>query len=80
LQRLRDRSRDLVHNDPLASGAISTVVENVIGTGLWFEARPGVDALKVIDDEQETWTETRVVTVSHYAARNENFVLVGGVN
>jgi capsid protein len=58
LQLLGDRSRDLVRNDPIASGDISTVVEDVIGTGLWLQARPGVDALKVTDDEQETLTET----------------------
>jgi capsid protein len=58
LQLWRDRSRDLARNDPLASGAISTVVENVIGTGLSLQARPDVDALKMTDDERETWTET----------------------
>jgi capsid protein len=38
LPLLRDRSRDLARNDPLASGAISKVVENVIGTGLSLQA------------------------------------------
>lgn len=31
---LRDRSRDLLRNAPLAVGAVSTVVTNVVGTGL----------------------------------------------
>jgi hypothetical protein len=34
LRFLRARSRDLMRNAPLASGAVSTVVENAAGTGL----------------------------------------------
>lgn len=34
LPTLRDRSRDLSRNAPLATGAINTVVTNVVGTGL----------------------------------------------
>ena len=33
LPELRNRSRDLARNNPLAGGAINTVVTNVIGTG-----------------------------------------------
>jgi capsid protein len=31
---LRERSRDLLRNAPLATGAVNTVITNVIGTGL----------------------------------------------
>ena len=34
LPELRQRSRDLLRNAPLACGAVSTVVTNVVGTGL----------------------------------------------
>ena len=34
LAYLRDRSRDLVRNSPLAVGAVNTVATNVVGTGL----------------------------------------------
>lgn len=34
LPTLRERSRDLLRNAPLASGAVNTVITNVIGTGL----------------------------------------------
>src|SRR5688572_19314889 len=34
LPMLRDRSRDLTRNAPLAGGAVNTVVTNVVGTGL----------------------------------------------
>ena len=32
LPMLRDRSRDLLRNAPLATGAVNTVITNVIGT------------------------------------------------
>ena len=31
---LRDRSRDLLRNAPLATGAVNTLITNVVGTGL----------------------------------------------
>lgn len=34
LPTLRDRSRDLLRNAPLATGAVNTVITNVVGTGL----------------------------------------------
>ena len=34
LSKLRSRSRDLVRNSPIATGAISLVVNNTVGTGL----------------------------------------------
>jgi len=36
---LRERSHDLVRNAPLATGAINTVVTNVVGTGLKVQSR-----------------------------------------
>ena len=39
LPTLRDRSRDLVRNTPLATGAINTVTTNVVGTGLKVQSR-----------------------------------------
>ena len=39
LPTLRDRSRDLVRNTPLATGAINTVTTNVVGTGLRVQSR-----------------------------------------
>lgn len=48
LPRLRERSRDLVRNAPLASGAINTVVTNVVGTGLKLQSRVDRDVLRDI--------------------------------
>lgn len=41
LTDFRDRSRDLVRNNPLASGAIKTKVTHVVGTGLRLQSRVG---------------------------------------
>lgn len=39
LHRLRDRSRDLVRNNPYASKAVQALVSNIVGTGLMPRAR-----------------------------------------
>ena len=39
LVRLRDRSRDLVRNNPYAAKAVQAVVSNLIGTGIMPRAR-----------------------------------------
>lgn len=52
---LRDRSRDLQRNNPLAAGAINTKVTSVIGTGL--TPKPQIDAefLGLNEDDAEAW-------------------------
>lgn len=58
LPALRDRSRDLERNSPIASGAIATKVTSVIGTGL--KPRPAVnrDILRNLTDEQaDAWEQ-----------------------
>ncbi|MHA1540035.1 MAG: phage portal protein [Alphaproteobacteria bacterium] len=47
LPALRERSRDLVRNAPLAGGAINTVVTNVVGTGLRVQSRIDREILKL---------------------------------
>ncbi len=46
LPLLRDRSRDLLRNAPLATGAVHTVVTNVIGTGLKVQSHIDRDILR----------------------------------
>jgi lambda family phage portal protein len=58
LQKLRDRSRDLVRNTPIATGAVLTVVQNAIGSGLTLMARPDSVALKMSDDQAQKWKDT----------------------
>lgn len=43
---LRERSRDLLRNAPLACGAINTVVTNVVGTGLKVQSHIDREILK----------------------------------
>lgn len=51
LPTLRDRSRDLVRNNPLGGGAISTTVNSVVGTGIRLNARVNRDILGMTPDE-----------------------------
>ena len=55
LPTLRDRSRDLVRNAPLAGGAINTVVTNVVGTGLTLQSRVDREALGMGEEEASAW-------------------------
>jgi lambda family phage portal protein len=55
LQMLRDRARDLVRNAPLASGALGTVVTNVVGTGLDPQSRIDRDVLGLQDEAADAW-------------------------
>ncbi len=52
---LRDRSRDLIRNAPLATGAINTVCTNVVGTGLKLQSRIDREALGMDEDEADAW-------------------------
>jgi capsid protein len=55
LPTLRERSRDLVRNNPLAAGAIKTKVTNVIGTGLRLQARIDRDVLNLTEEQADEW-------------------------
>lgn len=55
LPQLRERSRDLVRDAPLAGGAINTVVTRVVGTGLALQPRPSRELLGLNDDQAERW-------------------------
>lgn len=53
---LRDRSRDLERNSPLAGGAINTKVTSVVGTGLKPRASIDRDVLAGLTEEQaDAW-------------------------
>ena len=51
LPTLRERSRDLVRNNPLATGAINTVCTNVVGTGIRLQARIDREVLGMSEEE-----------------------------
>jgi len=50
LNKLRERSRDLNRNDPVASGATETMAMNIVGQGLRPQARIRADYLNVSED------------------------------
>lgn len=52
LINLRNRSRDLLRNNPYASKAIAGLVGNTVGTGIVPQAKTGTPALDKIIDEQ----------------------------
>jgi capsid protein len=51
IARLRDRTRDLVRNNPYAAKAVQAVVSNLVGTGIMPRPR-GVDA--TVNDQADT--------------------------
>jgi len=55
LETLRNRSRDLVRNNPLAAGAIKTKVTNVVGAGFRQQSRIDRDAIGMTDDQADIW-------------------------
>lgn len=57
LQVMRDRSHDLARNNPLAAGALKTVVTRVVGTGLSMHPAIDYDFLGMTAEEAEDWQE-----------------------
>jgi lambda family phage portal protein len=53
---LRARARDLVRNAPLASGAINTMVTNVVGTGLSVQPAPDAEYLGITEQQADEWS------------------------
>lgn len=54
---LRPRSRDLVRNAPIATGAINTVVQNAVGTGLALQPTPDLEVLGWTEDQGHAWAQ-----------------------
>lgn len=52
---LRERSRDLLRNAPLATGAVNTVVTNVVGTGLRVHSNIDREVLKPFMKTEEAF-------------------------
>lgn len=80
LPTLRERSRDLVRNDPLGQSAISTKVVNVIGSG--HVVRPEIDheRLGITRAEADAWEDRALEVWQDWAAspdcdvtRTQNF-------
>ncbi|MFX3673295.1 MAG: phage portal protein [Paenisporosarcina sp.] len=59
LSVLRERSRDLYMNTPIATGALKTIRTNVIGAGLRLNAQIDFEYLGMTEEEADVW-ETNV--------------------
>lgn len=55
LHDLVARSRDMDRNNGIASGAIQTLVDNVVGTGLRMQSRPDYLALGWTKEQADAW-------------------------
>lgn len=55
LPTLRNRSRDLARNNPLALGAINTTTTSAVGTGLMLRSCLDADALGMTPEEAQQW-------------------------
>jgi lambda family phage portal protein len=55
LDRLRQRSRDLSRNAPVATGAINTSVHHVIGTGLSCRPKVNAQLLGLTEEQAAAW-------------------------
>ncbi len=58
LPTLRTRSRSLLRNTPIASGAIRTNQVHVIGSGLRLQSRINADVLGMSEEQADAWQQT----------------------
>lgn len=58
LLTLRARSRDLVRNNAIGRGAVQTVVQNTVGSGLKLQANPDGEALRLSPDDTAAFKKT----------------------
>jgi lambda family phage portal protein len=57
LPLLRERSRDLIRNAPIATGAIGTSLTNVVGTGLKLQSRIDTEFLGLSEEDADAWED-----------------------
>lgn len=55
LETLRDRSRDLLRNTPVATGAVGTNIVHIVGSGLKMQSRIDREALGMTEEQAEEW-------------------------
>lgn len=58
LPTLRNRSSDLVRNNPIATGVMNTKVANVVGTGLRLHSSIDSDFLGLTKEQASDWEES----------------------
>lgn len=55
LDKMRARSRDQVHNNPIASGAVATMVTSTVGAGLTVQPSVNQELLGLTDEQADAW-------------------------
>ncbi len=55
LPELRERSRDLCRNNPIAAGAINTKVTSIVGTGLRVQSQINAEYLGLTPEQATAW-------------------------
>ncbi len=80
LPTLRSRSRSLLRNVPIATGAIRTNQVHVIGSGLKLQSRINSDILEMTEDDADKWQQNTEIEFRSWAEsldcdinRNKNF-------
>jgi lambda family phage portal protein len=80
LGTIRSRSRDLARNHGVAEGALQTLVDNVVGSGLRLKSRPNRKSLGWSEEYAEAWSNQVEALWSEWAestscdaARSLNF-------
>src|SRR3990172_3191095 len=71
LETLRERSRDLNRNSPIACGAINTAVTSVVGPGLKMKSVIDRETLKLSDEAADAWQDRAELLWSLYADTTE---------
>lgn len=71
LADLRDRSRDLIRNAPMATGAIATKVTSVVGPGLTYQSQIDRKYLGMEDEAADEWQEAAEREFNMWAASVE---------
>lgn len=67
LPTVRDQARDLVRNEALPSGAISTVVTAVVGTGVVPQSRLDYEFLGLSEEQAAAWQARAERIFNHWA-------------
>jgi lambda family phage portal protein len=64
---LRERSRDLIRNNPIATGAENIHVGNIVGRGIKLQSRIKREVLNMSDDEADAWENMAEIEFSIWA-------------
>ncbi|WP_321367948.1 phage portal protein [uncultured Desulfuromusa sp.] len=67
LPALREHSRDLIRNTPMAAGAVSTIVTSVVGSGLTLQCAIDRELLNLTDEQADAWESATEREFNHWA-------------